>query len=121
MVWLERFALALLALVFWNWVMNNGLHIDGHYRVALGLVLLGVSYGVGHAVYVEAHRVRTHITQVPSASPAEPSSLPPNIPAPTIDQKATNSPCSNTVVIAGKDAKVDCSSGAENKDATKKQ
>lgn len=56
MVWLERFVLAILALVFWNWVMNNGRHLDGHFRIALGFVLLGLSYGVGHIVYLETRK-----------------------------------------------------------------
>jgi hypothetical protein len=51
MVWLERFVLVILALIFWNWVMNNGLQIDGQFRVSLALVIIGLSYGVGHAVY----------------------------------------------------------------------
>ena len=43
-------------------------------------------------------------------------SAPEPVPPIVIEQKATDSTCSN--VIADRDAKVDCSPGLENKDAT---
>jgi hypothetical protein len=81
MVWLERFVLALLALIFWNWVLNNGLQMDGHFRIALGLVLLGVSYGIGHAVYLEMRKPQTS----PSVSPAAPSPSPNSTSPPSVN------------------------------------
>src|SRR6266480_5833120 len=55
-VFLERFLLAICALAFWNLVINNSMHLDGHYRAALGVVLIGVAYAIGHAVYLGTHR-----------------------------------------------------------------
>ena len=109
MVWLERFVLALLALIFWNWVLNNGLHMDGHFRIALGFILIGVSYGVGHAVYLE--------TRKSVAQPVPTSDAPLPVAPVTIEQKAQDATCSN--IVAGKDAKVDCPSEQENGSAKK--
>lgn len=79
MVWLERFVLALFVLAFWNWVMNNGMHIDRHFRIALAFILIGASYGVGHAVYLGARKSATpHANEgtppVESPSKASPAS-----------------------------------------------
>jgi len=53
----------------------------------------------------------------PKSAPAPKPPTSEQQPGQKIDQKATDSNCSN--VIAGRDAKVDCSPGAENKDAKK--
>ena len=113
MVWLEKFALGLLALIFWNWVLNNGSQMDGHYRVALGLIVLGLSYGIGHAVYRESQKNKAAI-QVATPAP----SLSPLPGAPSVEQTSADSTCSN--IVAGQDAKVNCSPDATNKDASKR-
>jgi hypothetical protein len=78
MVWLERFVLALLALIFWNWVLNNGLQMDVHFRIALGLALLGISYGIGHAVYLETRKPQIPSSPV-AASPSPQPATPPSV------------------------------------------
>jgi hypothetical protein len=66
---LERFVLAICALAFYNLVISNSMHLDGNYRVALGIVVIGIAWGVGHAVYLGTHRPVTPPTSQELAAP----------------------------------------------------
>ncbi len=50
-VFLERFVLVLCAGAFWGFVMNDGMKLDIHYRIGLGIIIVGVAYTVAYAVY----------------------------------------------------------------------
>lgn len=50
-VFLERFLLVVLATAFWQIVMSNAMKLDIHYRIGIGIVLIGLAYITAHAVY----------------------------------------------------------------------
>jgi hypothetical protein len=58
-VFLERFLLAVLATVFAGVVIFNTMQIDGHYRIGIGVVLMGMAYIIGHAVYQSSQKARS--------------------------------------------------------------
>lgn len=102
--WLERFALVIIALIFWNWVLNNGHQMDAQFRIATGLIVLGVSYAVAHAIYLETRkRTATNPGSIPNASQAQPG--PP--PAPT-GTASTTGPCSPVVTGSGNTTTANC-------------
>ena len=109
-IFLERFLLYLCAGAFLGFVVNNGMGLDVHQRIGLGIALVGIAYFLGHTAYKSK-----------PISPVQIQSAP-TMPAPTIEQKcAENGPCSN--VVAGRDATIDCSQpegGNGKKDALEK-
>jgi hypothetical protein len=52
-VLLERFVLVVLATAFWQIVMSNAMRLDIHYRIGIGIVLVGLAYITAHAVHLE--------------------------------------------------------------------
>lgn len=50
-VFLERFFLVLCAGAFLTFVLGNGMSLDVHYRIGLGIILVGLAYCVAHAVH----------------------------------------------------------------------
>jgi hypothetical protein len=69
-----------------------------------------IAFGCFAAFTLERHGSSVPTATLPAAAPAP-------VPTPIIEQKATDSVCSN--VVAGGDAKVDCPAGKENGSAKK--
>jgi hypothetical protein len=107
-IFLERFVLPMLAAGVIAVIVLNPFKFDWHQRAGLLLVVVGLAYFAARTVQLEN---RTSQALSPS-SPVGPPSIPSSLPAPVVEQKATDSTCSN--VVAGKDAKIDCSAKQEN-------
>ena len=104
-IFIERFLLYLCAAAFLAFVLNNGMSLDIHQRIGLGITLVGLAYFLGHTAYKKPKLSTAPQTVI--SSPAQPS----------INQSASETTCSN--VNGGKDVTVNCPSPTENKDAPK--
>jgi len=50
-IFLERFLLVVCATAFYGIVFANAMQIDIHYRIGIGITLVGFAYILGHAVH----------------------------------------------------------------------
>jgi hypothetical protein len=96
------------------WV--NPMKFDMQSRFALFIGVLAFAFLVSHQLHLRSEAIRAGTAPVTSA-PAAAASGTASAPSPTIEQKAADSVCSN--VVAGKDAKIDCSTEQENGSAKK--
>jgi hypothetical protein len=73
-IFLERFLLYLCAGAFLGFVINNGMGLDVHQRIGLGVALVGAAYFLGHTAY-KAKQLP------PTPAKSEPATEPPATPA----------------------------------------
>src|ERR1017187_2399234 len=89
-IFVERFLLYLCAGAFLGLIINNGMGLDIHQRIGLGIALVGTAYFLGHTAYKAKPIPSFHISSptggdqsqsvtVPKSTNA-PSSLSPEIP-----------------------------------------
>jgi hypothetical protein len=90
-VWLERFALVVLAAAFGGIVILNSLKMDGLQRTGIGIAILGLSIYIAQTIYIfnQSKMVAPAAPQV-SVPPAQPQSpvKPPNAPPKSTPHKA---------------------------------
>ena len=101
-VFIERFLMVVCAAAFYGLVITNNMNFNSLQRIGLAFALVGLALFLGATAYKQTHPA--------SSAPSVP-------PAPSVNQNATDSSCSN--VNAGRDAAVNCSPSTENKDAPK--
>lgn len=70
-VFIERFLLYLCAAAFLGFVINNGMSLDIHQRVGLGVALVGLAYFFGHTAYKKTHTTPPALVQPAVTVPAE--------------------------------------------------
>ena len=71
-VFLERFLLVVIATAFWQIVMSNAMKLDIHYRIGIGIVLVGLAYISAHAVHLERPGVKALGNVGLNTAPADP-------------------------------------------------
>jgi hypothetical protein len=84
-IWLERFILGGVCLIVVSLVILNPLKFDWTVRILLGVLILGVSYFVGHTI--EKRRTEKPPSTVPMVEPSLLAPVPmiePSLPAPVI-------------------------------------
>ena len=102
----EKFVLPVLAAAVMAIVILNPMKWDWQSRLALFIGITAFAFLLSHQIHLRNEAIRTGTA---------PTQL--NAPAATIEQKATDSACSN--VVAGRDATVDCPSDQKDHDAKK--
>jgi hypothetical protein len=73
-IFLERFLLYLCAGAVLGFVINNGMGLDIHQRIGLGIALVGIAYFLGHTAY-KAKLMPSIQTQSPTDVVAIPKSV----------------------------------------------
>jgi len=115
-VFLEKFILPILAAAFMALMFVNPMKFDWRSRISLFIALTALAYFLSHMLHLRNEAIRMgsekHSSQGPSPAKTQPTSV-----APSIQQKARESNCSN--VVAGGDANVNCPPVEEKQDAKK--
>ena len=106
-IFLERFILPVLAAGLIAVIVLNPFKLDGHRRVALLVVVIGLAYFVARTIQITGKEHTGPLATPEVPTPHQPAQTTTPKSQPVIEQKATESTCSN--VVAGKDANINCS------------
>jgi hypothetical protein len=109
----EKFILPVLATVLTGIVFLNPMKWDWQSRIALFVGVTALAFLLSHQIHLRNEGIRTGA----APAPAEVTGQLPTAQTVAIEQNADDSACSN--IVAGKDAKLDCSSEKESGSAKK--
>jgi hypothetical protein len=109
---LERFLLSVCAAAFLGFVINNGMGLDFHQRLGLGIALVGVAYFLSHTAYKSKPISSAPVQSMPATSATTPTidhkispAVPPVVTRSIVTQHSTGSNSPN--VSAGDNARIE--------------